>query len=62
MPRLTQLFIESAAVSIKIYFILFVLGFTMEKNGDELTFTDNEKSLGDAKRLLGDLWTRIKGD
>ncbi len=40
----------------------YVFAYKMEQKGDELIFTENEKKPADAKSLLGDLWTRIKGN
>lgn len=40
----------------------YVFAFKMEQQGDELIFTENEKSPRDAGSLMGDLWTRIKGN
>ena len=40
----------------------YVFAFKMEQQGEELIFTENEKNPGDAKTLMSDLWTRIKGN
>ncbi len=40
----------------------YVFAFKMEQKGDEIFFTENEKNPADAKSLMGDLWTRIKGN
>ncbi len=40
----------------------YVFAYKMEKKGEELVFTENEKKPEDAKKLMSDLWTRIKGN
>ncbi|EDM45134.1 integral membrane protein [unidentified eubacterium SCB49] len=40
----------------------YVFAFKMEQKGDALIFTENEKKPGDAKQLMSELWTRIKGN
>jgi inner membrane protein len=40
----------------------YVFAFKMEEKDGDLIFTENEKNPADAGSLLGDLWTRIKGN
>ncbi|MDC8001716.1 metal-dependent hydrolase [Aequorivita todarodis] len=40
----------------------YAFSFLIEKTGNEVTVTEEEKDTRDAKKLLGDLWTRIKGN
>ncbi|MFT5906986.1 MAG: inner membrane protein [Saprospiraceae bacterium] len=40
----------------------YVFAFKMEEKDGDLTFTENKKNPADAGSLLGDLWTRIKGN
>ena len=40
----------------------YAFSFLIEKTGNEVNVTENEKNTRDAKKLLSDLWTRIKGN
>lgn len=40
----------------------FAFSFLIEKTGNEVTVTEEPKDTRDAKRLLSDLWGRIKGN
>ncbi|MRT16313.1 metal-dependent hydrolase [Vitellibacter sp. q18] len=40
----------------------YAFSFRIEKTGNEVTVTEEEKDTRDAKKLLADLWTRIKGN
>lgn len=40
----------------------YAFSFLIEKTANEVTVTENEKNTRDAKKLLSDLWTRIKGN
>ena len=40
----------------------FAFSFLIEKTGNEVTVTEEEKNTREAGKLLSDLWTRIKGN
>lgn len=40
----------------------FAFSFLIEKKGNQVTITEEEKDTRDAKKLLSDLWKRIKGN
>ena len=40
----------------------YAFSFRIEKNGNEVTITEETKDRSEAKRLLADLWKRIQGN
>ncbi|MDN3722757.1 metal-dependent hydrolase [Aequorivita sp. SDUM287046] len=40
----------------------YAFSYLIQKEGDEIEISENPKTSGDAKKLLSDLWERIKGN